>query len=283
MAEETVTPPAPVDPAAAPAWHATLPAEVKGYAETQGWTALEAPAAFARAVEIARANQAVAGIDAARIAVLPKDAADVEGIAAYRAKVGVPNDVNGYDLTALKIGEADAPAALVDWTKATALALGLPKDQAAALAAAVAARDTATATETETVRQAKLVAEVQKLDQDWGANKEANLFVARQAAAKLGITPEAIQALEGQIGYAAVMQAMLNVGSKIGEDKWVANPNPAIPGVMSVSQAISQKTDLLKDAAFGARALAGDAAAVRQLAALDVLIAGEDGSGYRAQ
>lgn len=276
---ETVDPNAPPAPAA---WHAALTPEVRGYAETQGWHELDAGAAFTKAVEVARANQAFSGVDPARLAILPKDPSDTEGLAAFRAKVGVPADADGYDLAAFKIGDAAPPADLVDWTKATALALGLPKDQAAVLAQRVVDLQTARSTAADTERQAALLGERQRLDADWGANKDANLFIAKQAAAKLGITPEAIAALEGQIGFAATMQAMLNIGTKIGEDKWVNNPNPAIPGVMSVSQAHSQKADLMADKAFGARLLAGDTQAVNQMRALDILIAGEDGSTYRA-
>lgn len=270
------------------AWHAGIADQaILGHVQTQGWDKLEPHAAISAAVAAWQANQSVAGVDPSRLVVMPKDVSDTEGLKAFREKLGIPADATGYDLSAFKIKDAAGtetapPPELVDWTKATALKLGLPKDQAAALAAEIVARDATTATAKATLDAAALQSEKAKLAADWGANADVNLMVAKQAALKLGITPEAIAALEGQVGFAAVMQAMHNIGTKIGEDKWVANPNPAVPGAMSQSQAVSQKNALLSDKAFGARALAGDAAAVAQLAALDKLITGEDGSTYRA-
>ena len=131
--------------------------------------------------------------------------------------------------------------------------------------------------------EAALIAAKERLAANWGANAEANLFVAKQAAAKLGVTPEAVAALEKVVGYDQVMSLFHNIGTKIGEDKFVQNPNPAIPGVMSREQAVAQRAELMNDSTFTKRYLDGEAAAFRQMTALNTLIVGESDTGYRAQ
>lgn len=283
---ETADPPgggAPPQADPPPAWHAGITdQEVLGHVQTQGWDKLTPHEAVAAAVQAARANAIYNGVPAAELARIPKADADPATIKAFWQKLGAPADATGYDFSTVKQGDQEAPAAFVDRMRKVAAELNLPVATATRLAAEVMDMNQATAVEAAAVQSASLLEAKAKLDASWGANKEANMFVAKQAAAKLGVDANAISALEQVVGYDKVMELFLSVGQKIGEDKFISNQNPAIPGVISQAQAVASKAELMKDTDFTKRFLAGESAAVRQMSALNVLISGEDGQQYRA-
>jgi hypothetical protein len=101
------------------------------------------------------------------------------------------------------------------------------------------------------------------------------MFVAKRAATALGVTPEAVAALEGVVGYKAVMELFRNVGSKIGEDKFVQSITPGgAPGVMTKEQAVERKAALMADQVWTKAYLAGDAAKAAEMLALNTMIVG---------
>ena len=279
---ETVVTPAVTDPIAAPWYAGIADQEVVGHLQTQGWDKLTPAEAVANAVKAARDNATFNGVPATELLRRPK-AEDAAGTKAFWEALGAPKDAAGYDFSTVKFADGTLPdQAFTDFMRTTAAELNLPAPTAAQVASSLVkfmeAQDAAEAAETSAALQVQKDA----LTADWGANAEANTFIARQAAAKLGVDQTAIDALQKVVGFDKVMQMFLNIGTKIGEDKFVVNPNPSIPGVMSVSQAKAQKAELMKDDAFKTRFLAAEAAAVRQMQALDVLIAGETGQTYRA-
>lgn len=272
---ETVVVPA-AAAAAGTAWTEGLDAEIVGHAQTKGWDKLD-PAAAAR--EIAKAHREAekfVGADTKLLLRMPKDASDEVGLKAFYERLGVPADAAGYDLTSVKVGDKDLDAGFADFVRTTAAALHLPKDQAPALAQAILKQTEDATTAAAAERTAKIAEERAALDKDWGQAKDANLFIAKQAAEKLGVTKEAIAALEGQLGYKDVMNMMLKIGQNMGEDKFVKNLNPNVSGVMTREQAVSKKDELMHDTNFGKRVFEGDAQALREIRALDFIIVGAD-------
>lgn len=272
----------PVVPPAADVWTTGLDAEIIGHAQTQGWDKLTPAQAAAAAIKEARANATINGIPAAELVRVPTDR-NPEAMRALYERLGRPKDDAGYDFSTVKVGDQPLDAAFTDKVRAIAAAENLPLDVAQRVAAGFAGYQAEVATARATETAAALVEAKGRLAANWGANAEANMFVAKQAAAKLGVDAAGIAALEQVVGYDKVMELFLTVGQKIGEDKFITNGNPAIPGVLSKEQAVAQKKDLMQDTAFTARYLAGDAAAVRQMTALNTLIAGENDSRYAAQ
>jgi len=122
--------------------------------------------------------------------------------------------------------------------------------------------------------QGKIAAEKTKLAQNWGANYEANLFVAKQTAAALGVKPEALEALGNSIGLAATMEMFRVIGTKIGEDKFVMSQLPGSQGVMTKEAAIDKKAALMADKVWVKSYLDGDAQKRQEMTALNTMIVG---------
>lgn len=266
------------DPGAGPKpWYdgKVTDAELIGHITTKGWDKKTADEVAVEAIAAHRAAEKMIGAPANELVRIPKADAPEAEVKAYWAKLGAGSEAKDYDLSTIKrAGDKDLDPALADAIKGAAVANLVPKDKVLGFAAAIVKHLDGVEAEATTVKTAALVAEKTKLDQNWGVNKEAKLFIAKQAAAKLGIAPEAIAALEGQIGYAAVMEMMRTIGTKIGEDRFVSNPGPGGGSntVMSKEQAVSRLAELKADKAYVGRYMAGGAAEKREMEALNLLI-----------
>lgn len=264
--------PAPGAPPA-PAWYAGLDAVTIGTLQTKGWDKMEPAAAVAAAVTAHREAEGFIGIPKDQLLRMPKDAADEATASVMWARLGKPADAAGYKFEGVKFADgSDLDQSFADTMRTAALAANLPASAADRMTAAVVKYldDSSSADGAE--KAASLAAAQTALKANWGANFEANMFVAKSTAAKLGATPEQVTALEGVLGYDKVMELFRTIGTKIGEDKFVQNLNPAIPGVMSVEQATARKAELMRDSAWAARYLAGGAPEAREMAALIALI-----------
>lgn len=263
-------------------WYAGADAELIGHIQTKGWHEKPANTVALEAIRAHREAEKFIGVPADQVLRLPKDATDEAGWKALHGRLGVPADAKGYDFTGVKFADGKEPdASFTDWLGQTALALNVPKDAAARMGQELVKYLENNETTLATERAAKLVEEKAALDTNWGANKDANLFIAKQAAAKLGVTPEAIQALEGQIGYAKVMEMFRSIGTKIGEANFIDGGKGPGNGIMTREQAVARKAELMADQAFSKRYLDGDAAAVREMTAVLTLITSDDTEASR--
>jgi len=265
---DPVTPPPVEKP-----WHEGLSAEDVGFLQNRGWDKLPPRDAAVKAMESYREAAKFTGAPPDKLIRLPDNMADGEAMKPVWSKLGVPSDKAGYDLSAIKNADGSALSQeFVDFIQTSALNRQLTKDAALGLAADMIKRANGEKAEQVAVNQAKLLEEKTALDKLWGPNKDLHLTVAKQAALALGIPPEAISALESQIGYKAVMEMMRNIGSKIGEDKFIMNNVPGGPTVMTHSQAQARKSELMRDTAWASKYLAGDTAAAREMLALNQII-----------
>lgn len=266
------------------AWHSTVPgitAEDIGHITTKGWDKLPPGEAALNAVRAHREAEKFVGAPTTELLRLPKDPNAPEWAGVWE-RLGAPKDKTGYDFSAVEKKGADGTtvenAKFVDTMREIAGTLHLPKDAAARVAQEFAKyQDGITMAET-TEKAAKLTEEKAALTKNWGSNAEPNLFIAKQAAAKLGVSVEAVNALESVIGYKATMEMFHTIGTKIGEDKFLANPQDKTGGVMSRDQAVARLKELKRDEAWGKRLLAGDNVALREMRDLSVMITGDDGS-----
>lgn len=275
----TVTPAAVV--AAAP-WHTGIDGELIGHAQNKGWKLDDPKTAFASAAQAHREAQSRLGIPAEQLLRLPKDASDEAGWKAVYNRLGVPAEAKEYDFSAVKRADGkDVDAGLADALRPAMLNARVPKDRAGDVVSAVVKHLDGIAAEETAQRTAKLTEEKAALAKNWGPNEAANKFIASQAAQKLGLSPEAVAALESQIGYSKVMEMFHKIGRSLGEDKYVSGEQPN-SGIMSRDQAVARKNELMADKAWVARKVAGDAIANREMRALNVIITGDDGSAYAA-
>jgi hypothetical protein len=96
-----------------------------------------------------------------------------------------------------------------------------------------------------------------------------------RAAGALGVTPEEDAALEKVVGYAATMEMFRNIGTKIGEDKFVLNLHQRRRlGAMTREQAVDRKAALMNDQVWVKAYLAGDAEKAAEMTALNTMIVG---------
>ena len=223
-----------------------------------------------------REAEKLIGVPAERILRLPADPKNADEMKPIWQKLGAPAD-GKYDFSAIKKADGkplDQP--LVDALTAAAAANSLTKDAAVGVAQTVAKFLEGSAVARTAEQTAALATEKAELDKSWGANKEANMFIVKNTAKNLGITPEAVAALEGVVGYKAVMDMVLNIGMKTGEAKFVTSQTSnAGGGVMTKEQAVARKSELMADTVWRDKFLAGGSAEKREMSALNVLIVGE--------
>ena len=254
-------------------WFDGAPAEDVGYFQNRGWDKVDAKTAAFNAAKAHREAEKLIGAPADKIIRLPNDPADAEAMRQVRLKLGMPTDEKGYDLSVVKHadGSALSETEAATWAK-RAYTLGLNKTDALALVNDSVKEQDASKTISATEAAGKLAAEKTALATNWGPNYEANLFVAKQAAAALGVKPEAIAALEKTIGYAATMDMFRNIGTKIGEDKFVMSPAAGGNTVMTREQAVDRKAALMADRVWSKAYLEGDAAKLAEMTALNTMI-----------
>ena len=252
-------------------WHTgKLDGELLGHAQTMGWDKKDAADVAIEAIKAHREARGFIGLPETRLLKLPADPAkDSDGMRAVFQKLGMPADAKDYDFSAVKRADGTAlDQKFADTIRAAAFEANLTKDGAARVAASVAKMMDADASEKAAVAGAKLTEAKANLAKNWGPNFEANKFIAGQAAQKLGIPAEAINALEGVAGYDKVMEMFRTIGVKMGEARFIAGEGGNENGVMSREQAEAKLSELKNDKAFGERLLKGDTAARREWDAL---------------
>ena len=248
--------------------------ETIGHLQTRGWDKLGAPQAAAAAFKAFKEAEKHIGIPADQILRLPKDMTDAEGMKPVWQRLGAPADAKDYDFSTVKRADgSEIDAASVDFFRKTVADLHLPKDAATRLVSEFIKNQDASAAAQTTEKTAALILEKKALADNWGANAEGNKFIAGQAVKALGVTPEQVAVLENSIGYKGVMEMFLNIGTKIGEDKFVRG-NTNNTNVLSKEQAVAQLATYKNDEAWVARYLKGDVEAGKQMSALNQIING---------
>lgn len=233
------------------------------------------------AIEMTKAHAEASkflGVPANELARLPK-AGDAEGTKALMQKLGAPADAKDYDFSSVKIGDkplAEANKALEDMLRATAAGTFMPKDAATKLAGEIVGFLQKQTTAEVAAKEAALLEEKAALAKNWGANAAVNKLMAQNAAKALGIDEATVAALESVAGYSKVMEMFRQIGSKIGEDTFVGGGSGAGKGgVMTREQAIAKKNELMADAAWVARYMAGGTTERKEMTDLITIEVGE--------
>lgn len=261
--------------AAAGVWHKDVAPEFVGHWQNRG---LDLTKPDTIAVEMTKAHreaEKLIGAPANEMIRIPK-VGDEVGLKAMWQRLGTPADAKDYDFPVLKGTDGKVVDEALDTSLRSVFAkANVPKDAAAQIAADVVKHFNGVKDAAAADRTAKLAEEKVALAKNWGANVEANKLVASRAAAALGVKPEAIAALEGVIGYAAVMEMMRNIGTKIGEARFIGGDQQQ-PGILSRDQAVAKKAELMADTAWVARYQKGGdkSAEFREMMALNTILSG---------
>lgn len=251
------TPPV-VDPAARP-WYDGASAEVVGYITNRGLDKVDVKEAALRSIEAHRNAEQKLGAPADKLLRVPNDAADAEGWNKVWTALGKPKDAAGYDFTAVKGIDDDTANFVRDFAHRN----NLPKGQGEALAAELQKRNAAAIAGPAAEKELTVARQRDELKSEWGFNHTANLLTAKHAAEKLGVSADAVAALEGQVGYKAVMQMFHKIGVAIGEDKFVTSPQTGI--TMTADGAQARIAELKSDKAWVERYQAGDKKAFQEM------------------
>lgn len=254
--------------------NASVTPEVLGHWQNRGLHD-KTPAEVAIAMTAAhREAEKHLGVPAAELMRLPKDpnSADWNGV---WERLGRPKEAKDYDFTAVKTKAGEAlPKDLEDFVRNTAFTTNMTRDAALRFAQETVKRMEGQSEAEAAVYTDKITAEKTKLQDNWKNNFEANMVIAKAGAAKLGISPEAVDALEKVVGYAATMDALLKVGMSTQEAGFITNNNPNLNGgLMTKDQAAAKKAELQNDSAWVQRWLNGGQAEARELAAITRILA----------
>jgi hypothetical protein len=257
--------------AAAPWFGADASPDIKGFVETKGW---DVPT---KAIESYQNLEKLLGADkAGRGVIWPKDDTDTEGWAAIHAKLGVPAKAEDYKLPVPEgADDSFAKAIAPELHK-----LGITAKQAEGLANWMNAHNAQSQQALDAEATTTIEAQKSELKAEWGGAYDQNMDVAKRAARSLGFDAATIDALEGSVGYKAVMGAMLKVGQKIGEDTFAGGGDP-VGRNLSPDGARVRLDQLKKDQGFMAKVLSGDVVAKEQIDLLNANMLGMTLKDYR--
>lgn len=192
------------------------------------------------------------------------------------ARLGVPTKPEEYDLSPVKFADGtEIEPEFQDFLRNTASTLHLPKQAALEFAQALVKNMEAAETAENAERTALIEAGRAELRKDWGANWDANMFIARRGAEKMGVSAQAVNDLENAVGYKDVMNLFFKIGRMSGEDKFVSSTGQdRASGVMTREEAVAKKAELMSDEIWTKKYLGGDRAALREMQALNSIIVG---------
>lgn len=245
------------------AWLGENPdAELVGHVQNKAW---QSPA---DAVKSHRELEKLFGADrAGRTLTLPSDDTP-EAWAPVWDKLGRPATPDGYKLPVPEGADAAYATAMAEVMHKHGISATAAKALAEAnnqfLANALADQDAQA--------QATFEAEQAQLKKDWGGEYDARREVARRAAVHLGLDEGAIDALEKASGYSKTLKALAKVGDLLGEHGIEGVGTPGSFG-MTPEGAAAQKSQLMADADWRAKAMVKGSKEWAELTRLDGIIA----------
>lgn len=232
--------PAPDSAVASDVWYSKIEdPDLKSYTEKKNWKdPIEAVKSYREAEK--RLGTSIS---------LPKENATPEELNAFYAKIGRPETPEAYQLP---VPEGQDTAFAQSMAKIM-FDTGVPAKSAQALAMAWNEYQAQQAQLYE-AEQAKAEQEqMATLKNEWGAKYETNEVIAKNAVKAFGISPEQIDQLQQAMGFDGTMKFFQNLGSKIGEDKFIGNDTGVgskATMVMSKEQANAEYSRLMTDTDF---------------------------------
>lgn len=231
--------------------------EVRNWTQSKGW---KDPAALAESAW--NLEKLIGHERAGRTVVIPGDDAPAEELAAFRAKMGVPEKADDY-LSVIKVPDGQ-PDAFAKEASTWFHEAGIQPKQAALLAEKWNAFQ-GHAME----QQAKEAAthsdqEFSEVVSSWGKDADANLELGKRAAAQFipaknaEEREQALMKIESAIGTKAMLEMFANIGRGLGEHRVHTDGDGGGLG-MSPAEAQAKINSLKNDKAWSAAYLQGDA------------------------
>jgi hypothetical protein len=224
-------------------WTTGLTDEHKGYAQLKGF---KDPASV---IDSYRNLEKHMGAPKERLMVLPEKADDVEAWKQIHNRLGRPEKPEGYQF---KLADEAGGEKLSSFLRNQFHELGITTKQAESLMTKYGEFFTSEVTETNTAMQTELLNQQTALKTQWGSAHDQNINIAKKAAMAFGLDAPTIDKMEAALGYDGVMKHLYAIGSKIGEDKFVAGGNGQGFGgqILTPEAAQVRITELKSDKAF---------------------------------
>ena len=205
-------------------WYTGLDADHLTQIQSRGWDKLDGPAAAAAMAKSYRELSQLNGAVAAGNALLLPKPDDAEAHKAFWEKLGTSLPAADYKFDALTYSDGRTiEPALQDALKAAATEAKVPAGMVEAFGKAMIAHQE-NAKNAEQASQARIAQESRAaLEAEWGPQTANNKFVAGRAMDALALDPTAVAALESLpgMGYAGVMKLMHQLGTMMGEARFV--------------------------------------------------------------
>jgi hypothetical protein len=183
-------------------------AEAKSFVETKGFKDPES-----LVTSYANMEKLIGADRAGRTVVLPKDDKDVDGLKAFRTKMGVPETPDTYQLPVPEGQDPTFSKAAANWFHAR----GVPPQAAREIVGDFNKHIGDMVKAQELAAQTESARELEAVKGEWGSNFDANAEVARRYLKATGLTPEQMSAVEGALGTAAFLKTFHTMGKGLGE------------------------------------------------------------------
>lgn len=181
----------------------------KDYVANKGW---KGPADV---VGSYKSLETLVGADkAGRTIVLPKDEKDAEGIKAFRAKLGVPEAADKYELPA---PPGEGGPNLIKEASGWFLEAGIPKAAAQGIVQKWNTHMESLIKAQETEAQNQSARDVETLRGEWGANFDANAEFARRFLTAAGWDDAKMAKYERAFGSATMLKDFFQWGKAVAE------------------------------------------------------------------
>lgn len=187
--------------------------ETRAFVAKKGWTDVN------NVVKSYQGVEKLIGRDPDTLLTLPKEG-DVDGERAMWTKLGLPADDKGYPI---KDWAGDLPTedeyngAIAKMFHGASITTKQAEKFVKAHNEYIKGRMDAKAKEYEQA----VATDKQALLSEWKGGHERMLNVAQGAAKSLGFTEAAFDGIEKAIGYSATMKLFVDIGKKLGEDKFI--------------------------------------------------------------
>lgn len=178
------------------------------------------------------------------VVAIPDDSANDQQKAEFFKAIGVPDSIDGYEISVPEGIEPDE--AFLTGYKNIAHQLGLTPAQAKGVADYYhGAMGTASEASSAEVR-AQQENDLQELKQEWGSAYESKVAQGRAAVSQLGIDDQMLAQLELSLGTKGVISFFQNIGAKIGEHGFVGSNTTqgSFGGELSPGEARAQIANL---------------------------------------
>jgi hypothetical protein len=164
---------------------------------------------------------------AGRTVVLPKDDKDAEGIKAFRAKLGVPESADKYELPVPEGQDGGFAKLASNWFHEA----GVPKSAAQVIAKQWNDHIANYLKEAEATEQAESGKQLDSLKGEWGDKFDTNSEHARRFMKASGWDDAKIARYEATFGTADMLKTFQALGAKMGEAGFVSGDGQGSGGV----------------------------------------------------